>query len=172
MIRIIKAVAVLRRHTRRLPAGRAASVAACGLLTLLLLPGCGEGLPETVPVSGRVTFQGQPLDSGQVVFHPQSIPEGLPRRPATGVLDREGRFQLTTFRTGDGAVPGTYQVAIFSYLSDQTSAEDDVAIPETVWRIPERYGNPQQSGLTANVTPESDEPLSFEFKLTVTNPNP
>jgi len=134
------------------------------LFCCLVFAGCGERLPETVPVSGRVTWQGKPLTSGRVVFHPQAIAEGLPRRPATGDLDAAGRFELTTFRNGDGAVPGSYRVCIFSYLSDQTGAEDDVSIPETVWRIPERYGDPSRSGLGATV-PVGSEPLTFDFQL-------
>jgi len=135
------------------------------LLCCLVFTGCGERLPETVPVSGSVTWQGKPLTSGRVVFHPQEIAEGLPRRPATGDLDQQGRFKLTTFRGGDGAVPGDYRVCVFSYLSDQTAAEDDVSIPETVWRIPERYGDPRQSGLSATI-PAGSQPLSFDFDLT------
>ncbi len=140
---------------------------ACVLLlaVLLVFAGCGERLPETVPVSGRVTWQGEPLGEGRIVFHPQAVAKGLRERPAIGELDEQGRFALSTFRTGDGAVPGDYRVCVFSYVSDQASAEDDVSIPETVWRIPQRYGNPQQSGLTATI-PAGSKPLSLEFPLT------
>jgi len=134
------------------------------LFGTLVLAGCGEGLPPTVPVSGQVSWQGKPLGSGRIVFYPQEIAEGLSRRPAIAELDRQGRFQLSTFRTGDGVVPGAYHVCVFSYTSDQTTAEDDVSIPETIWRIPARYGDPQQSGLTAEI-PSGSEPLSLNFEL-------
>jgi len=118
-----------------------------------------------VPISGTITWQGKPLASGRVVFHPQQVAEGAVRRPATGDLDEAGRYQLTTLTKGDGAAPGNYRVCVFSYLSDQTSAANDVEIPETVWRIPERYGNPETSGLTAEIPPGS-RPLQFNFDVT------
>ncbi len=131
------------------------------LVLLLAVAGCGKELPTTVPVTGTVTWQDKPLDSGRVVFHPQQIEKGRPKRPAMGYLQTDGSFALATFRPDDGAVPGSYQVTIHSYLKKPVSNNDDINPPEDVWRIPERYGDPERSGLTATVSSDEKVELSF-----------
>lgn len=138
---------------------------AVGGLAVFLLTGCSDGLPATLPVSGTVTWQGEPLTDGTVVFHPQEIAEGLPRRNATGKLADDGTFSLSTFRTDDGAVPGTYRVTIHSYLSEPSSSDDDQNPGQFQWRIPQRYGDPSRSKLTANVSPDVGNSLEFAFNL-------
>jgi len=132
-----------------------AAVTSALLCAVLLAPGCGPSLPETVPVRGKVTWRGKPLGDGTVVFQPQpgKIAEGLPVRPATGHLRPDGTFELTTFRAGDGAVPGVYGVAIHSYLSEPAASDDDEHPSQYVWRIPSRYGDPAQSGFEVEVPP-------------------
>jgi len=59
--------------------------AACGLALVLVL-GCGEdeGLGRRYPVHGRVMYRSQPLESGQITFHPIAA-AGTPR-DATGTI--------------------------------------------------------------------------------------
>ena len=128
--------------------------------------GCGEKLPTTVPVTGQVIWQGKPLTDGTVSFHPQQIAEELPKRTATGRLNQDGSFSLSTFRRDDGAVPGKYHVTIHSYLSEPASSNDDQNPGEYIWRIPQHYGDPANSGLKADVTTNSGAPLEFQFELT------
>ena len=132
-------------------------------LSVGVLLGCGESLPETTPVTGTVTFAGKPLTSGDVTLHPQVIAEGLPRRPARGSLDAAGTFQLSTFRSGDGAVPGTYHVTIHSY-ANRTDKFDDSGTFTPQWGIPRRYGDPNTSGLTVEISPDIKlESVSLEL---------
>lgn len=57
-------------------------------------------------VSGRVTLDGQPLDTGNVAFVP--VHDG----PAsTGSIDSSGYYRLNT-GTAQGVVPGEYRVAV------------------------------------------------------------
>ena len=126
--------------------------------------GCGTQFPKTVVILGAVTWQDKPLTNGRVVFHPHQIEEGLPKRPATGDLDEQGRFQLTTFRAGDGVMPGSYRVCVISY-ENAPSADDDVTVFVPRWRIPEHYGNPQTSDLKAEVPSSGPVELPpFELK--------
>lgn len=94
------------------------------VLVLLLCWGCGssEGpfAGATVPVQGKVTFRGKPLSQGQIVFEPDSA-----GREAHGSINSDGTFELTTYKQGDGAVPGTHRVAVTG-----TSQKD---------RIPAKY---------------------------------
>ena len=73
---------------------------------LLASCGCGPGRPATTRVSGRVTYQGKPVTEGRIVFQPEH------GRPAMGTLDADGRYTLTTFDAGDGALLGHHRVTI------------------------------------------------------------
>jgi hypothetical protein len=49
----------------------------------------------------------RPLENAVVTF----VPDGEGRM-ATGITDKNGNFALTTFSTGDGAIPGDYKVTV------------------------------------------------------------
>ncbi len=153
------------RPVRPNPARRLATVALC-LLLGLAAGGCGERLPEVVPVYGTVTWQGEPLTDGTVMLHPKHAGDGAPRRPATGLLDEQGKYRVSTFRTGDGAMPGEYYVLVHSYLSEPSAAgdDDDTLVPEYVGRIPPRHGNPEQCGRVLEV-PSRSRPIEYNIDL-------
>ena len=67
--------------------------------------------PRVVPAEGTVFFEGRPAVGARLVFHPYRTFGGEPRR-AYAVADETGRFQVSTFGTGDGAVPGSYVVTV------------------------------------------------------------
>ena len=50
------------------------------------LSGCGEGLPETIKVGGKVTYQGAPAATGTITFHPAKQTDQRLYRPAVGVM--------------------------------------------------------------------------------------
>jgi hypothetical protein len=71
--------------------------------------GCSDNGLGLVPVSGKVTFAGQPPPKGgTITFNPITVQEGLPRRPGTAQFAQDGTFTVTSFKKGDGLVPGTY----------------------------------------------------------------
>jgi hypothetical protein len=77
------------------------------LILALPLPGCSsENRP--VSVEGMVTLDDRPVEGAMVVF----VPEGSVGRPASAITDSEGHFALTTFKEGDGAMPGDYRVVV------------------------------------------------------------
>ncbi len=88
------------------------------LLTLfawgLLLSGCkDDGTRKTYPVTGTLTINGKPAEAGVLVYlHPQ-YPEQdrYPIHPK-GETDANGAFQITTYRTNDGAPEGDYLITI------------------------------------------------------------
>lgn len=75
---------------------------------LLTLPACGRSRPSVAPVSGRITLDGKPVTTGVVFFYPET------GRPATGPIDTDGRYRLSTFTPTDGALPGSHRVVIES----------------------------------------------------------
>lgn len=114
-----------------------------------VLCGCDDGRPRRVPVAGQVLVDGQPLTTGFV----RVIPDDA--RPATGQIDRDGRFRLTTFDGDDGCVVGTHKVEIIARKSQGGTAIQ--------WLTPIKYQDAATSGLTIDV----QKPLK-DWKLELT----
>jgi hypothetical protein len=105
---------------------------------ILASAGCGaEGLP-IVPVSGKVTYAGGPCPTeGTISFTPVNVEEGLPRRPGRASFKEDGVFEATSFREGDGLVPGTY-TALISCWMGQPISEDPTSF-ERLNYVPKTY---------------------------------
>lgn len=84
----------------------------CAIATgLLMIAGCAENGPSTIPVYGRITFTGR--DQPPVVsafFKPVKV-EGL-KRPATTDLQKDGSYKVKAFASSKGLIPGTYRIEI------------------------------------------------------------
>jgi hypothetical protein len=117
--------------------------------------GCGAEGPTTIPVRGEVTLNGAPLKDGIVAY----IPAGGEARQATGRIQPDGTFVLTTFKNADGVVPGDYQIVIYAYATGpgepltrvQHEAMARTGELERPSAIPEKYANPHTSGLSDTV---------------------
>jgi hypothetical protein len=97
------------------------------LALVVLLGGCGHEGPVTVPVRGRVTFDGAaPPAEGMVYFAPEQVPAGLPRRPGRGRFGTDGTYRVTSFEDGDGLVPGTYRVRVECWKKAPTMSEPGI----------------------------------------------
>lgn len=117
----------------------------CGLLVALLpLAGCtGSDRPDLVPVSGQVLIDGEPVADASLQF----IPSGS--RPARAKTDAQGNFTLTTFKDGDGCVPGTHQVVVVAVTNPSPT--------EQVLHVPEKYMNIATTDATATVDGPTDD---------------
>ena len=103
-------------------------------LGLMGLTGCsGSTGPATIKISGKVTYQGQPVSTGTISFQPVSDSK---LRPATGQFKDDGSYAVSSFKAGDGAMPGEYKVVIVSLKSGPTLENPNQ--PE-VSAIPARY---------------------------------
>ncbi|MDZ4683970.1 MAG: hypothetical protein SH850_02700 [Planctomycetaceae bacterium] len=138
----------------------------CVLLGIaVFLTGCGGGAsdaPKTVPAKGVVTYKGQPVPKLSVGFTP--IAEG---KLASGATDAAGKFALTTNKPGDGAMVGTYKVAV-SFVPDEIpempgfpGSEKKVESP-----IPVKYADAATSGLTFTVDKDA---AKNDFKIELTD---
>ena len=122
--------------------------------------GCGGDpgdAPETVAAKGTVTVDGQPMAGLSVAFIPAS------GKLATGETDDQGNFTLTTNEPGDGAVVGSYSVAI-NRIQEATEAMpgmDGYKKPEPP-PFARKYTDAQTSGLTATV---DADPAKNDFKF-------
>jgi hypothetical protein len=125
-----------------------------GLLIVVALSGCSGGdKPKLAPVTGLVTLDGQPVEGAAVMFVPTAG-----GRPAQGLTDAQGHFELMTFKTGDGALLGEHRVSVTKMtLSGVTTTDDglsgttDPSAIKQEWLAPEKYATPETSGLTATV---------------------
>jgi hypothetical protein len=94
-------------------------LAALGACAALPLSGCSGGV-RRVPVSGAVTLDGQPLQGGVLLFHPDESRGNSSRVGCTGPV-KNGRYTLVTSGvtkadTGDGAPLGWYKVTLLNDL--------------------------------------------------------
>lgn len=137
--------------------------------------GCGddEGIGKRYPVSGTVTYNGQPLEKGTINF--QAI--AADGRSAGGDI-QGGEYRLMTQSPGDGALPGKYRVSITAKDVDMSKVEatskkqggtlpskKDLgqAFQKSKRLIPARYESASTSGLEAEVKEGSN---TFDFPLT------
>ncbi|SFH57220.1 hypothetical protein [Planctomicrobium piriforme] len=126
--------------------------------SLLLLNGCGKkvsGRPEPVPVKGLVLVNGQPLGNTTLVF----APEGH-QYAAFGQSDEQGRFQLTTFDKGDGAVPGKFSVTASNFWVEEHPGG---SVTEH-HKLPAKFRDPATSGLSATVTEDGPNEITVEVQ--------
>ncbi len=117
--------------------------------------GCShEPPPPTVfPVSGLVTFEGQPITGGTVTFYHSS-------RNGGGPIGPDGTFQVN----GEGLPPAVYYVAI-TPPDPFTTPPVPNAPPRELPKfpeIPEKYRTPIGSGIEVEV---KAEPNYFVLKL-------
>jgi hypothetical protein len=82
------------------------------LAAVCALAGCGPGNGLTMGrVSGTVTFNGKPVELGEVLFVPDSS-KGNSGVPSMGPIGKDGRYIMSTQDAGDGVIAGYHKVAI------------------------------------------------------------
>jgi len=150
------------------------------LVGSVLLAGCSDdGLGKRFPVSGQVTYKGEPLASGEITFMPDK-PDG---RGAAGKI-KDGYYTMTTQDPGDGAFPGTYSVLITALDINMAQADADTkkaadknkmtvvmpdqaavakAVKSAKNMVPQKYSSIDTSGLKATVEQKSN---TIPFALT------
>jgi hypothetical protein len=88
-------------------------VAICVFAAWLAIAGCAKpGRAATAKAAGMLSAGGAPLAGVNVTFTPAA------GRSASGTTDSEGKFELSTFARGDGAVPGKHRVTLSLQVSD------------------------------------------------------
>jgi hypothetical protein len=116
-------------------------------LLLLLLAGCGGS--DVVPVTGTLSYKGQPVKNAYVDFVPAN------GRPSWGETDEQGRFKLNYERGRDGALVGKHKVWVRKKMT--TAAEKEAEMmgkraPESreMAEFFDKYG-PQKSKIEVDI---------------------
>jgi len=85
--------------------GKLACLVAVAVAAALLAgTGCGS---KPMGIKGKVMLDGAPLSGASVEFVPEDGGHS-----AVGITDNEGKFSLTTYKPGDGALRGEYRVVV------------------------------------------------------------
>ena len=111
--------------------------------------GCGprqKADPNRAEISGKVTLDGQPLPAGTMTFY----------SPEKGIG--------TSFSLRQGGTYATDRVPIGSNLVSIETESLQFGSPSLYVRIPAKYADPAQSGLTAEVKAGANENVNFELK--------
>lgn len=132
---------------------RVPAIAAVAVL-MFACAGCGSESkrPPVAKVHGKVELDGKPVEGGSVVT---SVASG---RGAQGSI-KGGQFELSTYGTDDGALLGSHKIAVIVREKGEEGPEGKAG----KLLIPERYINPETSGLTIEVQEGDNSP---ELKLT------
>lgn len=132
---------------------------AMAALLIVSTPGCGAKPehPETVPVQGKVTYKGQPVIKGTITFQSDG------GQAATGEIQPDGTYRLSTFAEKDGAVPGHHKVMIIANDGDPTlmpGSSPGYKTPKDL--VPKKYNQFDTSELEVDV---SKEKPTYDFDL-------
>jgi hypothetical protein len=136
------------------------------MLSALVIPGCGvsSASPNRTQFWGRVTYNGQPLSDGAVIFMPA---ERNKSNWGAGHIDTAGRFSLSAYQTDSVLEPGRYNIFFrppgpkFGVTKAKRSEDEETGSkqagePQAVsatpgFALPDRFTNPTTSGLVITV---------------------
>lgn len=127
-----------------------------GLLLAGLPAGCGS---RTYPVRGQVVYRedGRPVPGGVVIWFEATQP---PYERASGIVDREGNFYLSTVRDGSGALAGEHRIR---FEPQVPYAEPNAALALAKIMDP-RFLEFRTSGLVRTVSASGTNELRIEVE--------
>jgi hypothetical protein len=140
------------RAFARSRAGLALGLALCGC------GGSGDDLPRET-VSGKVTFEGEPLARGAILFR-TSAPGAAGAMDAGGLI-RDGEYRIPR---SEGPVPGTYKIMITEEV-ERLPGSDDAPGPRPrvkPSRLSARYN--ARTTLIAEIKPGAPNTFDFDLK--------
>lgn len=109
-----------------------------------------------------MTYNGQPVPRGTVRFDPRGGDAAKETRPASGILQPDGTFEMKSYANRDGVLPGEYAVAVFA-LREYTMLASPDEKPD--YAVPARYTRSDTSGLSANIAADASGPIELNFDL-------
>jgi hypothetical protein len=137
-----------------------------GLGLVYHLSGCSAdpNMPKLGKVSGKVSYQGKPLDAGRVVFTPVAGKGGESDQGASGEINSDGSYEMTTFNTGDGAVLGQHIVTVVVQKGEMPKPDANghinYVLPKNA--TPAKYATADKSPLRCTVVAEG---MTFDIEL-------
>ena len=127
------------------------------ILVLLFLSGCGGGGQDRIPVTGKITLDGQPVKEGSIAF----VASSGDKTAGAGALVLNGSYALTNT---NGLKPGKYRVEVrASVPTGKTIVDADTrqSVSETKEGVAAKFN--ENSTLSADVTASNKV---FDFDVT------
>jgi hypothetical protein len=124
-----------------------------------LCAGCEEGTPSLAPVTGKVFYQNQPLRRGAIVFVADAD-RGTNGPLAQGNIQWDGSYNIQTGGK-PGAVPGYYRVTVIAVEEVNSGYHRPTSSPRSL--VPEKYRDPQLSGLSCEVKAGQENAINFNL---------
>jgi hypothetical protein len=87
-----------------------------------LLCGCSDNGIRTIPVHGRITYDGGEWPAAGVLYFTPLVSTGSTMRPGIAKFDKDGGFTAQTFVSGDGLIPGEYRIKVECWENPPTLA--------------------------------------------------
>ena len=135
-------------HFHQRPARRLSQlVLACSFAALAA--GCG-GSADGVPVSGTVTYRGQPFSNASITFYPAS------GRPVSAAIS-DGEYSAVL-------EPGDYKVTISLGVNLPPGWKEGDPIPPREIVLPQQYSSVLHTQLTATIGEDQSEPVDFKLE--------
>ncbi|MCA9088187.1 MAG: hypothetical protein KDA90_06060 [Planctomycetaceae bacterium] len=113
--------------------------------------GTSEKLPQVAPTKVKVMQKGSPVEGATVTFHGP----GENAKMAFGLTDASGTCELTTFKNGDGVVPGKNAVTVSKIDAGEANASGVMPKPKEL--LPKKYQDLGTSPLVFDVTDGQNE---------------
>jgi hypothetical protein len=127
------------------------------IVLAITLAGCGKSGIERVHISGKATYDGKPIEIGQIRF--------VPITPDTGpiTIDRIENGEYETATTG-GVTVGTHRVELRAYDSHEYETAPRVAGSASVKQLlPDKYN--RKSDVTLEIK-SGEGSITRDFELT------
>ena len=125
------------------------------VVTLFAFPGCKQE-ENLGRIGGKVTFQGQPVSEGMVLF--SCIAKGV---NVTAPLKADGSYEVIMAK-GAGLPLGEYKVSLSPPQPFYEIGEKAPPVPKQYPNSPAKYRNFQTSGLSVNII-NGDNPFNIEM---------
>jgi hypothetical protein len=137
-----------------MPAARMLGGCLLTLALVALAAGCQR--PAALnPVSGKVSYRGMVLQSGVIVFTPDTS-RGESGRIALGTIRPDGTYTLA-MDAAEGAPAGWYRVTVAAFAPPPPGAATGAPL------LPEKYRDPQLSMLNCEVKPDRSNRIDFNL---------
>lgn len=140
---------------------RTVTLLLAGAALALAATGCGPSGPKLVPLSGSVTFKGEPVPAGYVIFTPPSGAGSVRSVPI-----KNGRYDTAEMVGEKGVHPGPNAVRITGYNGKKEKFYADgkqIFNPvDEQFTVPEAGGTkdftvPESAGKNVKIEPTSDD---------------
>ena len=127
-----------------------------------IFTGCGtdSSVDKLLPVSGKVSYKGQPLTTGAVILVADAAKGNLTKHEPRGPIDDQGHFEVSTAGR-PGAPPGWYKVAV---VANKPASNPKNPYAVTGSLLPKKYTDAKTSELAIEVT-ENPAPAAYDIVL-------